>query len=102
MTQWAITANIPASQQVLGTFVYISGAFTGDAMGQITGQPAPGGGHGVAQITTGPGDSGSPVVQDATGTTAHLDGQIYGTSGGNMSFYNTWDLVQTELGVTPS
>jgi hypothetical protein len=101
VTQWAITANIPASQQVLGTYVYKTGAGTGVSMGQITGQPSPGGGIGVAQMSAGAGDSGSPVVQDSTGTTAHLDGQLYAISG-NLALYNTWDLVQSQIGVTPS
>jgi hypothetical protein len=101
VTQWAITANIPASNQTLGTFVYKTGAGTGVSMGQITGQPAPGGGHGFAQMNAGAGDSGSPVVQDSTGTTAHLDGQLFGISG-NLAEYNTWDLVRKQIGVTPS
>jgi hypothetical protein len=101
VTQWAITANIPASQQVAGTYVYKTGAGSGVTMGQIINPPNPAGGVGQAQMTVSGGDSGAPVVQDSTGTTSHLDGQLFAQAG-NTGLYNTWDIVKSQIGVTPS
>lgn len=101
VTQYAIAANVPRSQQPAGGYVYKSGASTGLTMGTIVGgvqYPD----RVLATMNASGGDSGSPVMADLTGTTASLYGMVYGIGGGYTQ-YIPWDWIQNnQIGVTPS
>lgn len=101
VTQTAITFNKPSSQQVVGSFVYKSGASSGISMGQVTTQPTPTIVIAGASLSSAGGDSGSPVFSDYTGTTASLNGMII-RSAGSASSYQAWDWIQQQINTQPN
>lgn len=99
--QYAISANVPSSQQPAGGFVYKSGAATGFTMGTITNNPPPGSNIRIVTMTSGGGDSGSPVIANLNGSTASLYGMVFGINGDTTQYYAE-DYINSQLNVIPS
>ena len=70
-------------------------------MGTITNNPPPGSNIRIVTMTSGGGDSGSPVIANLNGSTASLYGMVFGINGDTTQYYAE-DYINSQLNVIPS